>query len=89
MQLVVIGFVLVIVLPILYRFYVKLTNANFSSKAPPTIMGWLPYGLDTTIQMAKSPVNFVYEARKKYGDIFSVYILGQFVTFVFSPKAGT
>jgi sterol 14-demethylase len=50
-------------------------------------MGWLPYGLDTTIQMAKSPVTFAYEARKKYGDCYSVYILGQFVTFVFNPKA--
>uniref|UniRef100_A0A8C0H327 Lanosterol 14-alpha demethylase n=1 Tax=Chelonoidis abingdonii TaxID=106734 RepID=A0A8C0H327_CHEAB len=49
--------------------------------SPPCISGWIPW-LGAAFQFGKAPLEFIEQARVKYGPIFTVFALGNRFTFV-------
>uniref|UniRef100_A0A8C3S8R1 Lanosterol 14-alpha demethylase n=1 Tax=Chelydra serpentina TaxID=8475 RepID=A0A8C3S8R1_CHESE len=49
--------------------------------SPPCIGGWIPW-LGAAFQFGKAPLEFIEQARVKYGPIFTVFALGNRFTFV-------
>ncbi|XP_006120739.3 24-hydroxycholesterol 7-alpha-hydroxylase-like [Pelodiscus sinensis] len=52
-----------------------------NSKSPPCISGWIPW-FGAAFQFGRAPLEFVEQARIKYGPVFTMYILGNRFTFV-------
>ncbi|KAM6185573.1 24-hydroxycholesterol 7-alpha-hydroxylase [Rhynchocyon petersi] len=50
-------------------------------RGPPCIGGWIPW-FGAGFQFGKAPLEFVEKARIKYGPIFTVFVMGQRMTFV-------
>ncbi|XP_069477216.1 cytochrome P450 7B1 isoform X2 [Ambystoma mexicanum] len=51
---------------------------------PPLESGWIPY-LGLALQYRKDPLHFLQSLQKKHGDIFTVKILGKYMTFIMDP----
>ncbi|XP_019392663.1 PREDICTED: 24-hydroxycholesterol 7-alpha-hydroxylase isoform X1 [Crocodylus porosus] len=49
--------------------------------APPCISGWIPW-FGVAFQFGKGPLEFIEQARVKYGPVFTVFALGHRYTFV-------
>ncbi|XP_078543368.1 cytochrome P450 7B1 [Lissotriton helveticus] len=52
---------------------------------PPLETGWIPY-LGCALQFRKNPSNFLKSLQKKHGDIFTVQLLGRYMTFIMDPN---
>uniref|UniRef100_A0A6J0UDA3 Lanosterol 14-alpha demethylase n=1 Tax=Pogona vitticeps TaxID=103695 RepID=A0A6J0UDA3_9SAUR len=50
-------------------------------KGPPCVYGWIPW-FGAAFQFGRSPLEFIEEARLKYGPVFTIYLLGKRYTFV-------
>ncbi|XP_077173341.1 24-hydroxycholesterol 7-alpha-hydroxylase-like [Paroedura picta] len=50
-------------------------------RPPPCIRGWIPW-LGATLQFGRAPLAFIEQARRQYGLVFTVYMLGKRYTFV-------
>ncbi|XP_074166839.1 24-hydroxycholesterol 7-alpha-hydroxylase isoform X2 [Sminthopsis crassicaudata] len=48
---------------------------------PPCISGWIPW-IGAGFKFGKSPLEFIEQARVKYGPIFTIFALGNRITFV-------
>jgi cytochrome P450 len=57
-------------------------NPNFAKNAPPVVQGNLPWLGDLQV-FGPGLREYLEENRRKLGDIFTVYVRGQFWTFVF------
>ncbi|XP_015209273.1 cytochrome P450 7B1 isoform X1 [Lepisosteus oculatus] len=51
---------------------------------PPLITGWIPY-VGKTLEFCKNPYKFLNAQKEKYGDIFTVYVAGKYITFIMDP----
>lgn len=51
---------------------------------PPLIKGWIPF-LGKALEFGRDPYVFLEEQKKKSGDIFTVLIAGQYMTFITDP----
>ncbi|CAM4639511.1 24-hydroxycholesterol 7-alpha-hydroxylase isoform X3 [Lepidochelys kempii] len=71
--------VLVLVLGLLMVKFALFQPRNPNS--PPCISGWIPW-LGAAFQFGKAPLEFIEQARVKYGPIFTVFALGNRFTFV-------
>nr|XP_025039191.1 24-hydroxycholesterol 7-alpha-hydroxylase-like isoform X2 [Pelodiscus sinensis] len=49
--------------------------------SPPCISGWIPW-FGAAFQFGKAPLEFIEQARVKYGPVFTVFALGNRFTFV-------
>nr|XP_009666252.1 PREDICTED: 24-hydroxycholesterol 7-alpha-hydroxylase isoform X3 [Struthio camelus australis] len=49
--------------------------------SPPCIGSWIPW-FGAAFQFGKAPLEFIEEARSKYGPIFTIFALGKRFTFV-------
>ncbi|KAI1897571.1 hypothetical protein AGOR_G00084640 [Albula goreensis] len=53
------------------------TNPN----SPPCIRGWIPW-FGAAFEFGKAPLEFIAQARLKYGPVFTVFAAGKRLTFV-------
>ncbi|MBN3309667.1 CP7B1 hydroxylase, partial [Amia calva] len=51
---------------------------------PPIIKGWIPY-IGNALEFGKNAQIFLNAQKNKYGDIFTVYIAGKYITFIMDP----
>ncbi|XP_030016265.1 25-hydroxycholesterol 7-alpha-hydroxylase [Sphaeramia orbicularis] len=51
---------------------------------PPLITGWIPY-LGKALEFRKDAHAFLEEQRRRHGDVFTVYIKGNYMTFIMNP----
>ncbi|XP_064409765.1 cytochrome P450 7B1 [Latimeria chalumnae] len=51
---------------------------------PPLEQGWIPL-IGKTYGFIQDPLKFLRARQEKYGDIFTVYIAGRYITFVMDP----
>ncbi|KAL8173161.1 UNVERIFIED_CONTAM: hypothetical protein K2H54_041418 [Gekko kuhli] len=61
--------------------WVLLLRGGRGRGAPPCIRGWVPW-VGAALQFGKAPLAFIEAARRKYGPVFTVYMLGKRYTFV-------
>uniref|UniRef100_A0A674IP56 Lanosterol 14-alpha demethylase n=1 Tax=Terrapene triunguis TaxID=2587831 RepID=A0A674IP56_9SAUR len=64
---------------ILGALALKLLPRNPNS--PPCVSGWIPW-LGAAFEFGKAPLEFIEQARVKYGPVFTVFALGNRFTFV-------
>ncbi|KAM5167451.1 24-hydroxycholesterol 7-alpha-hydroxylase [Callospermophilus lateralis] len=50
-------------------------------RRPPCIKGWIPW-IGAGLELGKAPLEFIEKARIKYGPIFTVFAMGNRMTFV-------
>uniref|UniRef100_A0A8C0MFC2 Cytochrome P450 family 39 subfamily A member 1 n=1 Tax=Canis lupus familiaris TaxID=9615 RepID=A0A8C0MFC2_CANLF len=50
-------------------------------RGPPCIRGWIPW-IGAGFEFGKAPLEFIEKARIKYGPIFTVFVMGNRMTFV-------
>ncbi|XP_043820577.1 24-hydroxycholesterol 7-alpha-hydroxylase isoform X2 [Dromiciops gliroides] len=48
---------------------------------PPCISGWIPW-IGAGLKFGKAPLEFIEQARIKYGPVFTIFALGNRITFV-------
>ncbi|XP_072498452.1 24-hydroxycholesterol 7-alpha-hydroxylase isoform X3 [Notamacropus eugenii] len=60
-------------------FYLFRQQRNL--RRPPCIGGWIPW-IGAGIQFRKAPLKFIEQARIKYGPVFTIFVLGNRITFV-------
>ncbi|XP_036623686.1 24-hydroxycholesterol 7-alpha-hydroxylase [Trichosurus vulpecula] len=48
---------------------------------PPCVGGWIPW-IGAMFQFGKAPLEFIEQARIKYGPVFTIFVLGNRITFV-------
>ncbi|XP_067401025.1 24-hydroxycholesterol 7-alpha-hydroxylase-like isoform X2 [Emydura macquarii macquarii] len=70
---------LTLVLGFLMVTFVLFRQRNLNS--PPCISGWIPW-FGAALQFGKAPLEFIEQARVKYGPVFTVFALGNRFTFV-------
>ncbi|KAL4635223.1 cholesterol 7-alpha-monooxygenase-like [Arapaima gigas] len=51
---------------------------------PPLMNGWIPY-LGVALEYGRNPLEFLRSMQRKYGDIFTCKIAGNYFTFVLDP----
>ncbi|XP_057590887.1 cytochrome P450 7B1 [Hippopotamus amphibius kiboko] len=51
---------------------------------PPLIKGWLPY-FGVALKLQKDPVRFMTSLQKQYGDVFTLLLGGNYITFILDP----
>uniref|UniRef100_A0A8C8STE7 Cytochrome P450 family 7 subfamily B member 1 n=1 Tax=Pelusios castaneus TaxID=367368 RepID=A0A8C8STE7_9SAUR len=51
---------------------------------PPLINGWIPF-LGKALAFRKDAFEFLITQQQKFGDIFTVYIAGRYITFIMDP----
>ncbi|KAI7895803.1 lanosterol 14-alpha demethylase [Mucor mucedo] len=65
-----------------------------NTKAPPVVFSWIPF-MGNAVEFGVSPIKFLQSCQKKYGDVFTFYMVGRRVTvllgadgnqFVFNSK---
>ncbi|KAL1775582.1 25-hydroxycholesterol 7-alpha-hydroxylase, partial [Sigmodon hispidus] len=61
-----------------------LTQRTRRPGEPPLIKGWIPY-LGIVSKLQKDPVAFMKTLQRKYGDTFTILLLGRYITFVLDP----
>ncbi|GAB1301083.1 24-hydroxycholesterol 7-alpha-hydroxylase [Apodemus speciosus] len=49
--------------------------------APPCIQGWIPW-IGAGFEFGKAPLEFIEKARIKYGPVFTIFAMGNRMTFV-------
>nr|XP_006625743.1 PREDICTED: 24-hydroxycholesterol 7-alpha-hydroxylase isoform X1 [Lepisosteus oculatus] len=76
MDFVILFLSVLIVLFSLYFLYLQ-RNQNY----PPVIRGWIPW-IGAAFEFSKAPLNFIAEARDKYGPVFTIIAAGKRLTFV-------
>ncbi|KAI9356280.1 cytochrome P450 [Zopfochytrium polystomum] len=62
------------------------TNRELRAKGytlPPVIDGWIPY-FGVALEYGLDPRGFMIKYRKKYGEVFSVYMAGRYTTIISS-----
>uniref|UniRef100_A0A2K5F6L4 24-hydroxycholesterol 7-alpha-hydroxylase n=1 Tax=Aotus nancymaae TaxID=37293 RepID=A0A2K5F6L4_AOTNA len=70
--------VVIIILGCLALFLL-LQRKNF--RRPPCIKGWIPW-IGVGLEFGKAPLEFIEKARIKYGPIYTVFAMGNRMTFV-------
>lgn len=66
--------------------YLPFYQYHLRHKRPRLISGFIPY-VGVALQFSKCPYEYIQSLRQYYGeDIFTVYIMGSFMTFVCHPK---
>ncbi|XP_075717070.1 24-hydroxycholesterol 7-alpha-hydroxylase [Rhinoderma darwinii] len=78
------GLLLALLAGLLARSFLSRSRQNLP--APPCIRGWIPW-LGAALQMGKSPLEFIEQARKKHGPVFTVMAAGNRLTFVSGDEA--
>ncbi|KAL0488956.1 sterol 14-alpha-demethylase [Acrasis kona] len=68
-----------------YHLYKFKSNDNFKPNAPPVVTGRLPYLGDLQL-FGPGLREYLERNRKKLGDIYTVYVRGQFWTFIFGDE---
>jgi 25/26-hydroxycholesterol 7alpha-hydroxylase len=68
-----------------YTYHLVLVHPDPSE--PPLIKGYIPF-LGAIPQAILSPFTFLTSLKQQYGDIFTIYALGQRVTIVCDPISG-
>ncbi|KAI8364766.1 cytochrome P450 [Radiomyces spectabilis] len=53
-------------------------------KRPPVVFSWIPV-LGNAIEFGTNPIKFLQECQKKYGDVFTFYLVGKRVTVCLGP----
>ncbi|XP_054035899.1 24-hydroxycholesterol 7-alpha-hydroxylase isoform X2 [Dryobates pubescens] len=79
------AFLLAAVLGLLILRAVLFPLRNPSS--PPCIRSWIPW-FGAAFQFGKAPLEFIEQARSKYGPVFTIFALGKRFTFV-TEEEGT
>uniref|UniRef100_A0A8C0E0M9 Cytochrome P450 family 7 subfamily B member 1 n=1 Tax=Balaenoptera musculus TaxID=9771 RepID=A0A8C0E0M9_BALMU len=51
---------------------------------PPLINGWLPY-FGEALKLQKDPLGFMTTLQKQYGDVFTLFLGGNYITFILDP----
>ncbi|XP_069777486.1 cytochrome P450 7B1-like isoform X2 [Narcine bancroftii] len=51
---------------------------------PPLEQGWIPF-IGKAVEFHRDSYQFLTSCRQKYGDIFTVYMAGKYITFVVDP----
>jgi oxysterol 7-alpha-hydroxylase len=72
---------------ILFAYTYHLILVHPDPSEPPLIKGYIPF-LGAMPQAIFSPFTFLTSLKQQYGDIFTIYALGQRVTFVCDPISG-
>ncbi len=65
-------------------YFNKLHRKFLNKNKPPLITGYIPY-LGVAMHFAKDPKGYEDSMRKIYGDSFTMYVFGQFITVMMSP----
>lgn len=69
----------------LVALWVFLYSAKRTKDSPPLISGWIPW-LGCSIPFYTNPTEFILDCKKKYGNIFTLYIGGRYFTYIMDPN---
>lgn len=72
---------------ILLAFFYHLLFVRSKPSEPPLVKGWLPY-LGVTIPFLLGQESYITKLRAKYGEIFTLYMMGYRITVVLDPISG-
>ncbi|XP_021052177.1 25-hydroxycholesterol 7-alpha-hydroxylase [Mus pahari] len=61
-----------------------LTRRTRRPHEPPLIKGWVPY-LGMALKFFKDPLTFLQTLQRQYGDTFTVFLAGRYITFALNP----
>ncbi|XP_056419884.1 24-hydroxycholesterol 7-alpha-hydroxylase [Hyla sarda] len=78
------GLLLLLLAGLVARSY--LSRSSQRLPAPPCISGWIPW-LGAALEMGKSPLEYIEQARLKHGPVFTVMAAGNRLTFVSGDEA--
>ncbi|CAL8347670.1 unnamed protein product [Merluccius merluccius] len=77
--------VLVVLLGLLSFLWLLLLGGRRRREGePPLIQGWIPY-VGKALDFGLDSLAFLKKNQEKYGDVFTVYIAGKYMTFIMSP----
>eukprot|EP00386_Alphamonas_edax_P005010 GDKI01015714.1.p1 GENE.GDKI01015714.1~~GDKI01015714.1.p1 ORF type:complete len:655 (-),score=237.83 GDKI01015714.1:19-1983(-) len=60
-------------------------DGNKSVREPPYVCGWIPW-LGVALEYGKDAGGYLYMYQKKMGDVFTLKIAGQRMTFILDPR---
>jgi len=75
---------LILVYICLMMYFNKLHRKFLDRNRPPLVTGYIPY-LGVALQFSKDPKGYQDYLRTIYGDVFTIYLAGQFITVFKSP----
>ncbi|XP_072897655.1 cytochrome P450 7B1-like isoform X2 [Hemitrygon akajei] len=61
-----------------------LTGRRCRPGEPPIVQGWIPF-IGQTIEFGRDSYSFLLSCQRKWGDVFTVYIAGKYITFILDP----
>ncbi|KAL0481431.1 25/26-hydroxycholesterol 7-alpha-hydroxylase [Acrasis kona] len=64
--------------------YFNKIHKKFEKNRPPLITGYIPF-IGVALQFGKDPKAYQDHLRTIYGDVFTIYVMGQFITVIKSP----
>jgi cytochrome P450 len=62
----------------------QIHRSFYPGRRPPLVCGWIPY-IGVALQYAVDPYEYVRSVQAKKGDIITLYIMGQFITYIGNP----
>uniref|UniRef100_UPI00398EB04E cytochrome P450 7B1 n=1 Tax=Pristiophorus japonicus TaxID=55135 RepID=UPI00398EB04E len=77
----VVGLILAAVVLVLVR---SLVVRRRRPGEPPLELSWIPF-FGNAIEFTQDPLGFLISRQQKWGDIFTVYIAGRYITFILNP----
>lgn len=72
---------------VLLAFFYHLLFVRSKPSEPPLVKGWLPY-LGVTVPFLLGQESYITHLRAKYGEIFTLYMMGYRITVVLDPISG-
>ncbi|KAL0488817.1 25/26-hydroxycholesterol 7alpha-hydroxylase [Acrasis kona] len=78
------AFILLAIIYVALMLFFNKVHRKVISKGPPLICGYIPF-VGIAVEYGMDPRAKIAQLSKKYGDIFTIYVMGQFITVVTNP----
>jgi cytochrome P450 len=78
--------IIILVVCLCYIVSMALFNGAFRSnkKRPPLITGYIPF-VGVAFKLGTSPVQYIHELYRKYGEVFTIVVMGKQITYIANP----
>jgi Cytochrome P450 len=78
-------YTIIALIGIAYAYHVVLVKEN--PGAPPLVKSWIPF-FGTAFSFTQNPEKFVLQCRQRYGDMYTIYMVGKRLHVVCDPFIG-
>ena len=78
-------YTIIAIIGIAYAYHVLLLKEN--PGAPPLVKSWIPF-VGTAFSFIRNPEKFVLQCRQRYGDMYTLYMVGKRLHVVCDPFTG-